>query len=265
MTKPNPSPTNGSASAKVRRRFKATFWPTVITIPSILILIGLGFWQLHRLDWKQELIDERQSRSQGPALSLSQVPGDLDQAEFMLVEVTGTFLHDQEFYLGARTREGRVGYHIVTPFQLQDGGSLFIDRGWVPQNRKEPTARIEGQTEGGVTLQGLVRTDGWKGVDFAKPDNLPDERFYFWLDLPVMAATAEMPQLITDFYVEAGPAPNPGGLPKGGQSRINLPNDHLEYALTWFALAIALAVIYFFFHYRPENSDTPSAGTSKEP
>ncbi len=255
MTVPEGGPHGGGAShaPKPKRRFKATFWPTVVTIPMILILIGLGVWQLQRLHWKEDLVAERQSRSQGPAITVDQVPADMAAAEFLLVQVTGDFRHDQEFYLGARTREGRVGFNIVTPFVLEDGRTLLVNRGWVPQAKKTADTRPEGQVTGRQTIEGLVRQDGWKGVDFARPENLPGERFYYWVDLPVMFDDLGEVQAIDAFYLEAGPAANPGGLPKGGQTRINLRNDHLEYALTWFALAIALAIIYFLFHYRPSD------------
>jgi surfeit locus 1 family protein len=233
------------------RRFKPTFWATVCAVPAFLMLAGLGTWQFQRLDWKTDLIAERQARSQGPAVAL---PGGIEDPavlEFTLVEVTGTFLHDREMHLGARTRRGNVGFDVVTPLRLEDGRGLLVDRGWVPPERRDPESRPLGQIEGSVTLQGLVRTGGWKGYDFVRPENDPEENLYFWLDLPVMTARAGLEDPVTEIYVAAGPEPNPGGFPIGGQTRIEIPNDHLQYAITWYALALALAVIYFLFHYRP--------------
>ena len=214
------------------------------------MLAGLGTWQLQRLDWKTDLIAERQARSQGPAIALPRVIEDPAALEYTLVEVTGTFLHDKEMHLGARTRRGNVGFDVVTPMRLDDGRDLLVDRGWVPLEKRGPANRPQGQIEGSVTLQGLVRTGGWKGYDFVRPENTPEEDFYFWLDLPVMAARAGLENPVTEVYLAAGPEPNPGGFPIGGQTRIEIPNDHLQYAITWYALALALAVIYFLFHYR---------------
>ena len=109
----------------------------------------------------------------------------------------------------------------------------------------------EGQIAGILDLEGLLRTDGWKGADFVKPDNKPAERAYYWIDIPVMAESAGLTNAVREVYLEAGPAKNPGGFPIGGQTRIHLRNDHLQYAITWYALAIILAVIYGVFSYRP--------------
>jgi surfeit locus 1 family protein len=103
-----------------------------------------------------------------------------------------------------------------------------------------------------VEIEALLRTDGWKGLDFVRPPNSPEERFYFWIDLPVMAGYVDGP-IIQEVYADAVASDIPGGLPIGGQTRIQLANDHLEYAITWYAFAVILAVIYFLFHYRPED------------
>ncbi|HEY8012888.1 MAG TPA: SURF1 family cytochrome oxidase biogenesis protein, partial [Dongiaceae bacterium] len=85
---------------------------------------------------------------------------------------------------------------------------------------------------------------------------------FFFADLPAMAKLMDLPQAETRFFLEAGPGANPGGYPIGGQTRIDLPNDHLQYAITWFSLAGALLVIYFIYHRRPPQKTKP---TSEEP
>lgn len=240
-----------------RRRFRPTFWATVCTIVSLAILIALGTWQVQRLFWKDAEIEKRQTRLAAPAIPLPASFPDPAEMEFTRVRLEGRFLHDEEFHLGARTEHGRIGYHIVTPLALADGRVLLVDRGWVPENRRDPATRLEGQLKGPVTIEGLLRTGGWKGIDFARPPNKPEERFYFWLDLPVMAEGVSEGPVITEVYVDAVAAEIPGGLPIGGQTRVNLPNDHLEYAITWYAFAVILAVIWFLFSYRSEDDDKP--------
>ncbi len=240
------------------RHFRPTFWASVFTLAALVILLGLGTWQVQRLFWKQEQIALRQERAEGPPVPLPQSFPDPAGVEFTRVALSGEFLHGAEFYLGARTESGRVGLNVVTPFKLEDGRVILVNRGWVPEGNRDPATRAAGQIEGPVEIEALLRTDGWKGVDFARPPNKPEERFYFWLDLPVMAATlgeggvTEGP-VITEVYADAVVAEVPGGLPIGGQTRIQLPNDHLEYAITWYSFAVILLVIYFLFHYRREE------------
>lgn len=243
-----PEPTAGG-----RRRFRPSLWATICTVVSLAILIALGSWQVQRLFWKEGEIEKRQSRVSAPAVPLPEGFPDPAGIEFTRVRLAGRFLHDEEFYLGARTENGRVGYHIVTPFALADGRVILVDRGWVPENRRDPATRAEGQLEGEVTLEGLLRTGGWKGFDFARPPNKPEERFYFWLDLPVMAEGVTEGPVITEVYIDAVASEVPGGLPIGGQTRIQLNNDHLEYAITWYAFAVILAVIWFLYSYRREE------------
>ena len=68
-----------------------------------------------------------------------------------------------------------------------------------------------------------------------------------------MTAATALQNVIQEAYLDAGPAENPGGFPIGGQTRVKLRNDHFEYAVTWYALALILAAVYFFYHYRPEE------------
>lgn len=250
-------------------RFRPTFWPTVFTIPALLVLIGLGTWQLDRLQWKTALIAEIEGRIDAPPAPLTEVlaeaGNDRDAVQYRQVILTGSFRHDAEMYLAARSMNGNVGYHVVTPFDLADGGTVLVDRGWVPPERKLPAQRPEGQVEGEVTLEGVLRVPRAE-KSWLQPDNEPHNNMWFWIDLPAMAEHARLGAAgsgLVPVYVEAGAAENPGGFPIGGQTRINLPNDHLQYALTWYALAVILAVIYVIYHRRPRAAtDVGGPGAS---
>jgi surfeit locus 1 family protein len=235
---------------RARRRLRPAFWPTLVTLSMLAVLIGLGTWQLHRLDWKQGEIAERQARSTAPAIDLPREIADPRALEFRRVALTGRFLHAREMYLASRTYKGRVGVHVVTPFVLADGRGLLVDRGWVPMARKNPASRAQGQVAGIVTLEALLRRGGWTGNRFFRPDNRPGENLWFWVDPAAMAARTGLKAPVTALYAAAAATETPGGLPVGGQTRIALRNDHLQYALTWYALAVALAVIYVVYHRR---------------
>lgn len=227
-------------------RFRPTLWPTLFTVPAVLVMIGLCLWQVQRLQWKEALIAERESRV-AVEIPLPGPGSDLSEAEFHRVSIAGAFLHDKELYLGARSRNGNAGYQIATPFVLTDGEIILVNRGWVPVERKLPAQRPEGQVAGPVTLEGVLRLP--QGPAWMQPANEPAHNMWFFVDPAAMAA-ASGTALRTDLYVDAGPAENPGGFPIGGQTHIEMPNDHLQYAITWGLLALALTVIYVIYHVK---------------
>ena len=234
-----------------QRRFRPSLWATICTALAVLVLIGLGSWQVQRLYWKEALITERQTRSQGPAQSLPGGFEDTAALEFQRVRVNGAFLHDDELYVASRTLNGKVGLHVVTPFALEDGRVLLVNRGWVPVDRSEPTSRLEGRIEGTLELELILRQGGWRGMDLTRPPNDPANNLWLWFDLPAMVEQAALENAITAVYGETLPdslgGEAPGGLPVPIGARFDPRNDHLEYAITWFALAVALLVIYVLY------------------
>ena len=233
-----------------RLHFRPTLWPTLFSVPAVIMMIGLCIWQVQRLHWKDGLIADREARVAAEPTALPAPGGDPADLEYHRVTVEGTFLHDKELYLGARSMNGNVGYHVLTPLALAGGGTVLVDRGWVPVERKLPEQRAEGQLAGPQAIEGVVRLA--HGKAWMQPENEPQKDMWFFIDLPAMAA-ASGADLRTDLYVEAGPAENPGKYPVGGQTRIELPNDHLQYAITWGLLAATLAVIYVLYHLKLER------------
>jgi surfeit locus 1 family protein len=212
----------------------------LVTVSVVLVLIGLGVWQVERRAWKWNLIETRQARTAADPVALPDVV-DLKTAEYRRVILRGRFLHDREMLLSGRAMGARLGYHVVTPMALAGGGAVLVDRGWVPLDRKDPARRAAGQIAGEVSLIGHLRAEPRKGV--FTPDNHPDKDFWFRVDLAQMAKHAGL-ERVRPFYIQAaGPAP-PGGLPVPVPVRIDLPNDHLKYAITWFLLAAACTLIY---------------------
>jgi surfeit locus 1 family protein len=231
-------------------RFRPTLWPTLFSAPALIVLVGLCLWQVQRLHWKQELIADRESRVAAEPIALPAEGADLAAVDYRRVRLEGTFRHDKELFLGARSLNGNVGYQVLTPFELAGGGAVLIDRGWVPVERKAPESRPEGQLAGPQAIDGIVRLA--PGKVWMQPDNEPAHNMWFFVDLPAMK-TASGVGIRTDLFVDAGPAQNPGKYPVGGQTRIELPNDHLQYAITWGLLAVALAVIYVLYHLKLER------------
>ena len=228
---------------------------TVVAVAGVVVLLGLGTWQLERRAWKAELIAARQAGFDAPAVPLPAALPDPAALEFHRVWVEGRFDHAHEMHLTSRFYRDKAGYQVVTPLILADGSAVLVNRGWVPLANKDPGTRAAGQVPGTVRIEGVVRLSGAKGA--FTPANEPGPNLWFYPDIAQMAAAAGLLR-VRPVFVEAGPEPNPGGLPIGGQTALDLPNDHLQYAITWYSLALALAVIYGLFCRRQLSGNRSS-------
>lgn len=228
--------------------FRPTLWPTLFSVPAIIVLIGLGTWQLQRLEWKQDLIDKLQSRSVAAAVAPPADGANLEEYEYQHVQVTGTYRHDHEFFLVGRSLNGNPGLHVLTPLVPADGGeAILVNRGWIPFERQDPKTRAGGQVAGPVTVDGIIRLQ--KPPGYFTPANDTARNNWFYVDTAAIAAVAGVP-LRDGYYIMAGKADVPGSYPVGHQWRLDIRNDHLEYAITWYSLAVALLVIYILYHRR---------------
>ncbi len=122
----------------------------------------------------------------------------------------------------------------------------------MPYDRKDAARRAEGQVEGEVFVEGLARNRLDEKPSVIVPENDPAANIFFWKDLDVMAATAGLPDgaEVLPFFLDADTAPNPGGFPMGGVTIIDLPNNHLQYAVTWYGLAAALLGVLAVWGWR---------------
>ena len=230
--------------------FRPTFWPTVITAGAVLLAVGLGTWQVQRLFWKEGLIAARQANARAPVLDKLPATFRPDRDAYRRVTVEGRYLNDKEIYLAARSHRGNAGFHVVTPFALAGGGHILVDRGWVPLSVKEPIGRAAGQIDGPTKLTGYMRLPSVGG--YFTPDNEPSGNIWYTVDIPAIGRKTGIADL-KPFYLERDATPMPGGFPVGGQTRLDLPNNHLQYVVTWYALAIIGLVIYILYHRRRER------------
>jgi len=236
---------------------RPAFWPTLFTIPALILLLALGTWQVQRLFWKLDLLAHIQH---GLALAPVPLPASIEKLEdwsYRRVTVRGRFDYTHEFHQLAHSERGNFGYRIVVPLKRSDApGHVLVDRGWVPADLKDPAKRAEGQVQGEVAVSGIVRLQGAKG--YFIPDADPKANLWYHTDIAGMLAAgnvSDAPQLIVD----ADDAPNPGGWPRGGQTRVDLPNNHLAYAFTWYSAAVVLLVIYVLWHRRRAKEEGTAA------
>lgn len=205
-----------------------------------LTAFGLGTWQVYRLQWKTKLIEDLRSLTEldpvDPPANLSDLLG--PDYQWRRIKLHGEFDHAREVRVGPRTREGVAGMHVVTPFTLDNGQRLLVNRGFVPTSSADPRKRPEGQVEGKLTIYGLPRKS--ERPNRWVPDNEPDRGLWFWVDAPILASLNKTEPVVVDALADP---PNPGGLPIGGQTAVNIRNNHLEYVVTWYLLAAATTVM----------------------
>lgn len=224
-------------------------WATLITIPSLLILIGLGSWQLIRMEWKRALISQTTDRPKLPVIAVQDLNLDISELEYRRVSARGRFLHDKEIYRPAKIHQGRIGVHIITPLALVNGGTLLIDRGWVPLEKQAKESRPESLFSGQIEVTGLLRQTADPGL--FTPDNEPLAGLWYWMDLRAIGMEIGVDDL-RPYFLEAVAGPVEGALPIGGQTRLDFHDNHLQYAITWYSLALILLVIYVTSFRRKE-------------
>ncbi|MCB5175340.1 SURF1 family protein [Microvirga lenta] len=244
------------------RSARSLILPGVAALVAFAILIGLGTWQLQRKAWKESLIAQIEAHSHGEPGAIVP-PSDwstwrAQDDEFRRVRVTGTFLHRFEapvYGLAPAQRGAPVqGYYLMTPLRLPDGAIVMVNRGFVPTELRDPATRPQSQPEGEVTVTGLVRAPEERNP--FTPEDDPAGNRWFARD-PASIARAHSLEQVAPFYVEADATPNPGEWPKGGQIRLELPNNHLQYAVTWYGIALTLVGVFIAFAWqrlRPPGS-----------
>jgi surfeit locus 1 family protein len=226
---------------------------TLFTLAAFGILIALGVWQLQRRDWKNDLIARFEQALSKPPIPYEPPPNANDRTrEFRHVTATGIFEEAKTVKLLVPTPEAArgqtqdgYGYLLFTPLRLNNG-AVFVNRGFVPKS----VADRGDINDGKATVTGILRLSESPGWFLPAPDLV--KRLFFSADIPEMvnAAGFTAPGTVTSEYIEAEPSSQGSEWPKARDPRqllAAIPNRHLEYALTWFGLAAALAGVYGFF------------------
>lgn len=240
---------------QTRRLGRVMTWTFIVLMLALAATcVWLGTWQMHRLAEKEALIaavDERLGATPIAVPPQAEWPTlDLEKLNFQPVSLTGHFHYNQTVTVftslaSARGPANGPGYWVVTPFVLADGGTVFVNRGFVPEDVQE-AAVTDGQAEDDqVTISGLFRPGEKAG--FMTPAPNTSDRIE-WVRDPERLAAMVDPSLapFAPFYVDL-PAGAPGELPQGGETVVEFPNNHLGYAYTWYGFAIVAVVMLGFW------------------
>jgi surfeit locus 1 family protein len=228
-------------TVRAGRSTATLLWLGGLAALGVVLLLALGIWQLDRLAWKLHLIDQVDARIHaapivppGPA-DWPHIGADAD--EYLHVAASGQYLNNREALVEAVTERGG-GFWVMTPFRTDQGFTVLINRGFVPTAKRDPQALAVGEIEGDTEVTGLVRMSE-PGGGFLRAND-PDAGRWFSRDVNAIAAAQKLTD-VAPYFIDADDTPNRGGLPIGGLTVTSFPNNHLVYALTWFALALMLA------------------------
>jgi len=234
-----------SVQAEPRRR--GIVIPIVFTLAAVLVLGALGTWQLERRSWKEGLIAELQDKLSAAPVALPprerwpQLSAEKD--EFRGVTFPAEAL-DQEalvYTSGSAIRPdvSGPGYWVLSPARLPDGSLVIVNRGFVPEGKQDPKTRPEGQARGVTEIVGAMRWPEPRGL--FTPNDTPAKNLWFVRD-PAGIAAAKGWGAVAPFYIDQEAPAAPGGLPKVGPLKPSLPNNHLQYAVTWYGLALVVLI-----------------------
>lgn len=235
------------APAETRRR--GVIEATVFAVACMAILIGLGVWQLDRKVWKENLIatvTARIARAPQDLPPRSNWPRLVQAAdEYRRVAFPAEFLEGQEalvYSAGSAFRPDvkGPGYWLFAPAQLAGGSTVMVNRGFVPLDRKDPATRADGAPHGSVDIVGIMRWPETRGLFMPADDK---GNVWFLRDPQAMAAAHKWASAAPFYIDQESPAP-PGGVPLPGKLAVELPDNHLQYAITWFGLALGLVGVY---------------------
>jgi len=229
----------------------------------VLVLLALGFWQLDRMEAKQRLIASVSGRVSEPAVPLpaaGQWTGINKPADdFLKVTVSGRLLNDRETYLfmlytPAGERDPTPGYAVITPLQRDDGSVVLVNRGFVPDSKRDPANRPQSLNTERVTITGLLRLP--ESRSWFNADDAPAKRLFYTRDPKAMAKAVGLEQ-VAPFVIDADATAVAGGWPKGGNTVISFSDNHLQYAITWFTLALAVFGLFVIWYRQNRSKPQP--------
>lgn len=224
---------------------------TIAALLGLVVLCLLGTWQARKIGPKTALITSIQNGLKGDAVSLASLPSETTSAQdYQRVSFDGAFLPGTALALYGTNLSGRSGKHLYGAIRTANGRTIVASLGWVPFDAPDynlPTATTR--------FSGVLVPEGQKGPFTSEND--PDGNFWYWAEIDSMAAVFGATSSFDHRVIlDAQDGAAARGLPLGGQVRVNIPNDHFEYALTWFGLGLALLGVYIAFGLQRGREDS---------
>ncbi|TDX62220.1 surfeit locus 1 family protein [Methylosinus sp. sav-2] len=236
----------------MRAEARALLGPAIFSLFMAALLAGLGVWQLRRLAWKEALIERVETRATAVPVAPppraqwdALAPQDYD---FTHVRASGHFDLSREALIFSPPPSGagvEPGYRVIAPLLLDEGGAILVDRGFLPLSQRGDETRKR-EPSGPITLTGLLR--GPQARNLFTPADSPQEGLFYTGDARALAAYLQIADA-APFLLELDPAAPTPGLPRVYDHNIELSNNHLSYAITWFSLSAAVAGGFAFYAF----------------
>ncbi len=242
--------------ASIARRFRPGLWPTLVVLALLPVLVSLGFWQLGRAEEKRQLLAQDALHRVAEPVASSQLTS-LDAPAFRRVQLRGQFDADHSLILDNRQRDGHVGVELLQPFHDQASGLwLLVNRGWLPWNDRRTPPHFD--TPGQV-----LSIVAWVYIPPGATYQLsPDPRNQRWPRLvTALDPSALWAELGRDgFAHEMRLTPGPGAYQLGWPVVAMGPEQHVGYAVQWFAMALTLAGLYLYFGFNNKKEKRHGSG-----
>lgn len=237
-------------------QFNTSWFVTLVTVALLGLLLWLGNWQLGRAGVKQLLLDADAGFATQTPVDVMKIPVQTQAPRQQRITATGQFMHQRQFLLDNRTRNGRAGYYVLTPLKLADGTALIVNRGWVPtglDRTQLPDLRIAAVGVE-VTVTGHVHHPAEEQL-LLGPSGYDDQSW------PRVVQRAELSSVATAIGRDVRPftlrldVAHADGYNRQWPVHYGItPERHRAYAFQWFSLAAALLTIYIVVNTRKVSS-----------
>ena len=198
----------------------------------ILTLLSLGFWQIYRLNWKLELIEQIENSLKNDPVELSNV----EKKNYLRIKTSGDIDFDKQIYLYNLNDAGKPGFEVINPIKIGDENYL-MNRGWIPFEKKDlPEINLVDQNQIVGTL--MLQT---KASSF-KPEN--DIQNNYWFTLNREDISKFTGRNFSEYVIYLN---GDYKIPKPRVITAKISNNHKKYAITWFSMAISILLIYLYF------------------
>ena len=210
----------------------------IFVLSVITLFCALGTWQLVRLQWKNNLINEISEGLKSPAINYS----NKIQTNYQRISVNGEYNFEKQIYLYSLNEKGKPGYDVITPFKTQGLENILVNRGWIETVQKNENKINEITT---TKIEGLLLKNVKKNI--FKPDNEIENNIWFSINSTDVKKFTGKTFNEHILYLEDENAV----APKPKEITIDLPNNHLKYAITWYSISIS--IFAYFLYFRKKN------------